>query len=41
VPAVRSRRIYLITGDEMVTPGPRVAAAIRRMAETIHPEAFK
>jgi cobalamin transport system substrate-binding protein len=40
VPAVRTHRIYLVSGDEMVTPGPRVAQAIRRMAETLHPEAF-
>jgi iron complex transport system substrate-binding protein len=41
VPAVRTHRIYLRAGDEMVTPGPRVASAIRRMAEALHPEAFK
>jgi iron complex transport system substrate-binding protein len=41
VPAVRTHRIYLVTGDEMVTPGPRVAAAVRRMAEALHPEAFR
>jgi iron complex transport system substrate-binding protein len=41
VPAVRAHRIYLVSGDEMVTPGPRVAQAIRRMAETLHPDAFR
>jgi iron complex transport system substrate-binding protein len=41
VPAVRNHRIYLLLGDEMVNPGPRVAQAIRRMALTLHPEAFK
>jgi iron complex transport system substrate-binding protein len=41
VPAVRNHRIYLLLGDEMVSPGPRVAQAIRRMALTLHPEVFK
>lgn len=38
VPAVRTRRIYQISGDEMMNPGPRVANAIRRMAEVLHPD---
>ena len=41
VPAVRAHRIYQIRGDEMMNPGPRVAQAVRRMAETLHPDAFK
>jgi iron complex transport system substrate-binding protein len=41
VPAVRNHRIYLVTGDEMVTPGPRVASAVRRLAEALHPDALK
>lgn len=41
VPAVRTHRIHSVTGGEMLTPGPRVAQAIRRMAEALHPEAFK
>ena len=41
VPAVRTHRIYQIRGDEMMNPGPRVAQAVRRMAEALHPEAFK
>ena len=41
VPAVRTHRIYQIRGDEMMNPGPRVARAVRRMAEALHPEAFK
>jgi iron complex transport system substrate-binding protein len=36
VPAVRMHRIYQISGDEMMNPGPRVASAIRRMAEVLH-----
>lgn len=41
VPAVRTHRIYQIRGDEMMNPGPRVALAVRRMAEALHPDAFK
>jgi iron complex transport system substrate-binding protein len=41
VPAVRNRRIYLLTGDGMMNPGPRVADAVRRMANVLHPNAFK
>jgi ABC-type hemin transport system substrate-binding protein len=37
VPAVRSRRIYQIRGDEMMNPGPRVAQALRRIADALHP----
>ena len=36
VPAVRTRRIYQVRGDEMMNPGPRVAQAIRRMADVLH-----
>ena len=35
VPAVRTHRIYLLAGDEMVTPGPRVVDGIRRMREVL------
>lgn len=41
IPAVRTHRIYQVRGDEMMNPGPRVAVAIRRIAEALHPEAFK
>jgi iron complex transport system substrate-binding protein len=41
VPAVRNGRIYLLTGDEFVVPGPRVVIAARRFAETLHPAAFR
>jgi iron complex transport system substrate-binding protein len=37
VPAVRNHRIYQIRGDEMMNPGPRVARAIERMADVLHP----
>jgi len=41
VPAVRTSRVYLLVGDEFVVPGPRVVDAVRRLAETLHPDAFK
>jgi iron complex transport system substrate-binding protein len=41
VPAVRSHRVYELAGDEFVVPGPRVVAATRRLAETLHPGTLK
>lgn len=38
VPAVRNRRIHVLTGDQFVVPGPRVVEATRTLARTIHPE---
>ena len=40
VPAVRTKRIYLLAGDGMMNPGPRVSESVRRVAEVLHPEAF-
>jgi len=40
VPAVRSRRISALTGDEFVVPGPRVVDATRKLAHTLHPDVF-
>lgn len=37
VPAVKNRRIYLLTGQQMSVPGPRVAEGIERMAKVLHP----
>ena len=36
VPAVRSRRIYLLTGDEFVIPGPRIVRAAEQFADVLH-----
>lgn len=36
VPAVRDNRIIALTGDDLVVPGPRVAAGIARLAEALH-----
>jgi cobalamin transport system substrate-binding protein len=41
VPAVRNHRVFLLQGEEFVVPGPRVAAAIERLARTLHPERFR
>jgi iron complex transport system substrate-binding protein len=41
VPAVRSHRITALTGDEFVVPGPRVVDATRKLAQALHPDAFK
>jgi iron complex transport system substrate-binding protein len=37
VPAVRTGRVYFITGQQMTVPGPRVADGIERMAKVLHP----
>jgi iron complex transport system substrate-binding protein len=37
VPAVRTGRVYFITGQQMTVPGPRVADGIERMAKALHP----
>lgn len=37
VPAVRTRRVYFITGQQMTVPGPRVADGIERMSRALHP----
>ena len=41
IPAVRNRRVHLMTGDYLVVPGPRLAMATEAFAHALHPEAFK
>jgi cobalamin transport system substrate-binding protein len=41
VPAVKNNRVYLLTGDEFVVPGPRIVIAADRFARTLHSEAFR
>jgi iron complex transport system substrate-binding protein len=41
LPAVKSRRVYLLDGLEFVVPGPRIVLAAERFARTLHPEVFK
>jgi iron complex transport system substrate-binding protein len=40
IPAVREGRIYILTGQELVVPGPRIAQAAERFARVLHPDAF-
>jgi len=37
--AARSQRVYAVTPDVFVVPGPRVAEAARQLARLLHPEA--
>lgn len=39
VPAVKSGRVLIVSGDGLVVPGPRVAAAVERFADALHPKA--
>ena len=41
IPAVKNNRVYLLTGDEFVVPGPRIVIAAERFAQTLHPEVFR
>lgn len=41
VPAVRTRRIHLLSGDYLVVPGPRLAQATEAIARALHPDAFQ
>jgi len=37
VPAVRNHRVYVLSGDQFVVPGPRVVEATRQFAAVLHP----
>jgi iron complex transport system substrate-binding protein len=41
IPAVRDNRIYLLSGDQLVVPGPRLAQGAEDLARTLHPDAFR
>jgi iron complex transport system substrate-binding protein len=41
VPAVRNHRVYILVGDELVSPGPRIADATERIARALHPDAWR
>ena len=41
VPAVKNRRVHLLTGDYIVVPGPRLGTATEAFARALHPETFK
>lgn len=40
IPAVRQRRVELLYGGELVSPGPRLAQGTETLARVLHPEAF-
>jgi iron complex transport system substrate-binding protein len=40
IPAVRHHRVTVLVGSELVTAGPRVGLAAKRLAHAIHPEVF-
>jgi iron complex transport system substrate-binding protein len=41
LPAVRQRRVYFLSGDELVVPGPRLTIGVEAMARVLHPDAFR
>jgi iron complex transport system substrate-binding protein len=41
VPAVRNKRIHVLSGDYLVVPGPRFAAATETLARVLHPDVFR
>jgi iron complex transport system substrate-binding protein len=41
IPAVRTRRVHLMTEQYLAVPGPRLAMATETFAHLLHPEAFK
>ncbi|MEP6742310.1 MAG: cobalamin-binding protein [bacterium] len=40
-PAVRNGRVYLINGELLTRPGPRLVDGLEQMAHVLHPEGFK
>jgi iron complex transport system substrate-binding protein len=41
LPAVKTRRTYILYGDHLVVPGPRIVQAAEDIARVLHPDAFK
>jgi iron complex transport system substrate-binding protein len=41
VPAVRDGRVFLLTDQRTVVPGPRIAQGTELLARVLHPDAFK
>jgi iron complex transport system substrate-binding protein len=40
-PAAKNGRVYLINGDLLTRPGPRLVDGLEQIAHALHPEAFK
>lgn len=38
IPAVRRHRVYVLSGQELVTPGPRIVQAAEQISRAVHPE---
>jgi iron complex transport system substrate-binding protein len=41
IPAVRQHRLYFLSGDQLVVPGPRLADGAEMIARALHPDAFR
>jgi iron complex transport system substrate-binding protein len=41
LPAVRQHRVYFLSGDQLVVPGPRVVDGVEMIARVLHPDAFQ
>jgi len=39
-PAVQNGRVYVIDGDLLTRPGPRLVDGLEQIARALHPEAF-
>jgi iron complex transport system substrate-binding protein len=40
-PAVKNNRVFRINGDLLARPGPRLVEGLEKIAQALHPEAFK
>ena len=40
VPAVRDGRVFYLSDDRLVIPGPRIVEGVRLIAKALHPDAF-
>jgi len=41
LPAVRQRRVYFLSGEPLVVPGPRVVDGVEMIARALHPDVFR
>jgi len=41
LPAVRQHRLYFLSGDQLVVPGPRLADGVEMIARALHPDVFR
>jgi iron complex transport system substrate-binding protein len=38
---VKNNRVFRINGDLLARPGPRLVEGLEKIAQALHPEAFK